>query len=134
MSITVVWADTEEKTTLLWTFSGKWTWADYDEARAVSRSLTAGLGYPIYSIADFSKSPLLPKNALSRFQASAERSAFELALSVIVSKSTMIETFVNVVKRVYPKLGKKLATASTVDEAFSIIAERKKIAANMGQP
>ena len=131
MAIEVTWYD-EAQTVMLWTYTGQWTWHDYENARTQSRSLVGQSKNPIYVIADFRASRLLPNNALSNFRNSYDSADYEFILAVIVAKSLWFESMIGALRRLYPQLGKKVQLAHSLDDAITLIhrhqAEQKTAA------
>jgi hypothetical protein len=128
MSVTVQWDDAE-KTTLHYTYQGQWTWPEYEAAVTQALELAKDAGPSLYVIADFSQSSLLPDRALHNFRSSMNRGdrVIPFEITVLIMKSEFMARMFDVFGKLYGRgeLGAKLKTASSVDEARQIIADRR---------
>lgn len=65
MGIQVTWHN-PDKYILLWEFSGRWTWKQFDQARAEVRAAVLDVGHPIGMIVEFLPGSLTPPDLISR--------------------------------------------------------------------
>jgi hypothetical protein len=69
MSVHVEW-DNEERTTLLWSFVGRWTWGEFDDAIKTMTDMLDKVDHPVDAIGDVRQMSILPPDLVSRFKAS----------------------------------------------------------------
>jgi hypothetical protein len=68
MSIQVEW-DNEAKTIVLWTFDGRWTWGEYDEALDQALKLLSSVKHPVDFLYDVRHMSIIPADVITRFKA-----------------------------------------------------------------
>jgi hypothetical protein len=125
MHITVQWDD-ESHTILRYTYTSRWTWADYESAVAKARELLNAEAQPnrlVDVIADFSHSSVLPDHAIANFRRSLQtENAIAFGITVLITGNQFIRTMVEVFGRLNQRTSAKLRTANNLDEARSLIA------------
>jgi hypothetical protein len=126
MAITVDW-DNDEKTTLRYIYTGRWNWDEYNNAVSRAHELVAGIDYPINVIADFSESRLMPDLAISGFKKSLETNPINFNIAVIVTTSELLLRLLGAFRRMYRRIGDKVVTVKTLDEARAVIAQRQTL-------
>jgi hypothetical protein len=121
MPITVTWDDADP-TILVYSYSGRWTWAEYQAATRQAFALVGGT-QPVDVIADFSSGGLLPENAMSNFRRSIENNpqALQFRVAVLVLRHDFMARMVDVFTRIYGRMGGKLRTTESLDDARRII-------------
>ncbi len=67
MSIHVTW-DNAEKTILLWTIIGRWTWGEYDDAIAQSNAMLDTVDHGVDFIYDTRSMSILPPDLITQFK------------------------------------------------------------------
>jgi hypothetical protein len=65
MSVHVEW-DNPEKTAVRWTYVGRWTWGEYDDALKVANSLLETVDHPVDYITDVRQMGILPADVVKR--------------------------------------------------------------------
>ncbi len=127
MPVTVRWDD-PAKTILCYTYTGQWTWEQYDEAVTQALELTKE-GGAIDVIADFSQSSLLPDRALSHFRNSLNQKnrSIPFEMTVLIIKSDFMARMLEIFGQLYGRggVGAKLKSAHSIEEARQIIADRR---------
>lgn len=135
MPISVTWDD-DARTILRYTYSGSWTWTEYDVAIHQAYELSLQANAPLVDvIADFSDSRLLPQNALSGFQRSMNTSeSIAFGITVLVGENMFLLRMIDLYRKLNHKTGSRIKTAKHLDEARAIIAniraERRNIPDN----
>jgi hypothetical protein len=124
MPITVVW-DNDQKTILHYTYTGKWTWAEYEAVVDQAAQLVKDIDYQIDVIADFSETSLLPDQAIHGFKKSLDTRPINFGVAVLVTQRIFITRLVDAFSRLYRKIGQKLVIAPSVSEARAILAQRQ---------
>ncbi len=67
MSVHVEW-DNEAKTIVLWTFDGRWTWGEYDEALTKALTLLSNVNHPVDFLYDVRQMGMIPPDVITRFK------------------------------------------------------------------
>lgn len=68
MSVHVEW-DNPDKTAIRWTFVGRWTWGEYDDALKIALSLLESANHPTDYIVDVRQMGILPPDVVKRVKA-----------------------------------------------------------------
>src|SRR5262245_31606370 len=116
LTIKVAW-DNPEKTALLWTVEGRWTWDESDEAIAKYFAMADSVPHEwIDSIVDMSRGHLLPENVVSRFSRTLNTMHPKTGLIVMVWLSPFALSLLRVVITIQRKATKKIILVKTLDE------------------
>lgn len=67
MSIHVTW-DNSEETILLWTFIGRWTWGEYDDALNQAAEMLDNVNHGVDFIYDAREMSILPPDLITQFK------------------------------------------------------------------
>ena len=67
MSVHVKW-DNEEHTIILWSFVGRWTWGEYEDALNVVSTMLSSVDYLVDYIYDVRHMSILPPDVVTRFK------------------------------------------------------------------
>ncbi|MFN8373789.1 MAG: hypothetical protein U0694_13055 [Anaerolineae bacterium] len=124
MPVNIQWDD-EAQTRVLFEFSGKWTWDEYQKARQQGIRMTTDLPQIVNLIVDYSHCDMFPSNMLSHFGSSIEQNPKPFELAVIVTGSPFVKTLVNVITKVYTRKGVNFKVARTLEDARKIFAEHE---------
>ncbi len=124
MSITVDWDDSEH-TTLHYTYIGKWTWDENNQAVARGRELARDQPQGVDVIVDFSQSGPFPKGAFSGFRNSLSTTSTVFSIVVIISRGTFVHAMLTDFVNLYGKFGKKFFVAKSAPQAREIIAQNR---------
>ncbi len=125
MNIEVSW-DNDEKTIIRFAYGNNWTWEDYRAASETSRQMMRSVDQTVDLIADYSNGSPPPLDALMKYRRAMATLPENSGLVVIVGGSYFINTLVSIFSGVYRSLGEALVIANSVEEARSIIAERRE--------
>lgn len=68
MSVHVQW-DSEDQTTILWSFVGRWTWGEYEDALAIAITMMDSVDHRIDYIFDVRHMSILPPDLVTRVKA-----------------------------------------------------------------
>ena len=68
MSVHVQW-DNEDRTIILWSFVGRWTWGEYEDALAATASMLDTVDHQVDYIYDVRLMSILPPDVVTRFKA-----------------------------------------------------------------
>lgn len=68
MSVHVQW-DNEEQTIILWSFVGRWTWGEYEDALNAASALLDQVEHTVDYIYDVRRMNILPPDVVTRFKA-----------------------------------------------------------------
>lgn len=124
MSVTVDW-DTPDKTVIRYQYVGRWTWPEYEQAAKRAALLVREEGRQVSVIADFSQSGMLPKGLLSGFERSLQATPLDFDVVVIVSKTELLLRMIEVFRRLNQKVGAKLLTTNSLEEARTLLSKRQ---------
>ncbi|GAB4549906.1 MAG: hypothetical protein OHK0023_15130 [Anaerolineae bacterium] len=125
MSITVQWDDATY-TVLRYTYTTRWTWADYEAAvtsAGVMVKADAQTNQLVDVIADFSQSAMLPDHALANFRRSLQsQNAIAFGVTVLVTHNQFMRSMIEVFGRLNRQVNNRLRVANSLEEARMIIA------------
>jgi len=129
VSVTVQWDDAE-RTTLLYTYEGRWSWAEYEEAVIEAVNLVGKDRQTVNVIADFSEGSLLPEQALSNFRRSLNREdrSVSFGLAVLIIRNEFMIRMLDLFVRLYGRggIGARLKPARSLEEARQIIYSQRE--------
>jgi len=123
--IQVVW-DNDEKTIVRWEFKGAWTWDEWYEAtRYVLEMRATVMDHPcVPAIFDLKHSGNVPMGALPH-----ARTAMEMMdprdYVIITNSSGFVRSLTEIFRHLNREFAEKVFVARTVEEARSIIAQRR---------
>src|SRR5437016_4023177 len=128
MTIHVTWDDLE-KTTILYTINGRWTWSDLYDALDIGRDLMDSVSHEhVDFIVDMTKCKLLPDNALSHFARVSNKPHDKSGHMIMAGATTFVRTLLNAMGR-YQGTGsraKSVKAVPTVEEARVILAAQRR--------
>jgi hypothetical protein len=124
LAIQVAW-DNDEKTTLLYTILGRWTWEELYDALDEGRTFMDSVSHEhVDFIVDMTDCKLLPANALSHFARMSSKPHPKSGRMVMAGATTFVRALLNVLGRYQgsaTKAGAVLAV-ETADEARAVLA------------
>jgi hypothetical protein len=124
MPITIAWDDPDDKTTLLYTIKGRWTWEEFYAAIYEGRGLMDSISKsPIHSIVDISQGRLFPSNALSHFARMSTTRHPKAGLMVMVGMGSFVKALMNMLSRYRKGSTSLIRVAENLDEARRLLAE-----------
>lgn len=128
MSITVFWDETDSHV-IRWEFVGHWTWEEYFTAYQRSNEMCFSRSPArVDMIADISRAPALPQNALSNIGRASLKGPDNWGISVVVGANPFINAMIHAGKLAYRTAATKYFTAKTVHEALVIIHQQRELA------
>jgi hypothetical protein len=134
MAILVNWDDAE-KTTLLYTIDGRWTWNDLYDSLDLGRELMDSVSHDsIDFIVDMTNCRLLPDNALSHFSRMSSKPHAKSGRMVMAGATTFVRALLNAMGR-YQGTGTRaqaVKAVATVDEARAVLAAQRREDAETG--
>lgn len=127
MSVLVDWFNSE-KTIILQTFEGKWTWEEFNKACATAAELMRTVEHEVHLVSDFIPSISMPVGgAIRHAQNVTSQYPSNWGLLVVISDKKFIEMLVNSFRRIFSRgVGGKTYHAETFDEAKTIISQYEK--------
>jgi hypothetical protein len=125
LNVEVTW-DNEEKTIIRYKFPKKWTWQDYNDAWNAAVDMMNTVPHQVDFLVDLSESDLLPGGALANTRLSKWESATNAGITVIITRTILVEMLVDTFRRVYSRLGKNFYGAKTLDEGRKLIINNHK--------
>ena len=113
--------DSEDHTIIRLHLHDPWELAEYIEASSQTRTMMLSVSYPVHLIVDLSDSFRLPKNLLRNVGAINSHILPDQGLVVAVKYSPYARAVMRVAMRVFPKLGRNVVFAHSLQEAYEII-------------
>jgi hypothetical protein len=126
MPIEMTWADTE-KTILIGTFTGDWTWQDYINTVPTVIEMLQGLEHRIDNIMDMRESGPIPQGlALMNFHRSDRATHYaNTGIIVIVGANSIMHGLVSALAMTNPERSPRLF-AESMEEAIALIQTDRK--------
>lgn len=122
MTIRVEW-DNAEKTAILFSYHGPWTWDEFFETADQGDALAATVSHPVHHIYDVTESSSMPSGALAQFRNLRNRPTVNPGRRVLVGASPFIMTITQMMFRIYPNLQKNFLVALTLEKARLLLKE-----------
>ena len=94
MSVHVEW-DNEERTAILWSFVGRWTWGEFDDARKTMSEMLDLVDHPVDTICDVRQMSILPPDLVSRFKANYLHKSEKVRFLIFVGMEADLQLFWN---------------------------------------
>ena len=126
MSVHVEW-DNEERTTILWSFVGRWTWGEFDEAIKTMTDMLDLVNHPVDAIGDVRQMSILPPDLVSRFKANYLDKNEKVRFLLLVGMEPDLQLFWNTFTDLPYARQLKAHYFETLDEA-------REFSANNGNP
>jgi hypothetical protein len=128
MAIHISWDDAE-KTTILYTIDGRWTWSDLYDALDLGRDLMDSVSHEhVDFIVDMTACKLLPDNALSHFARMSNKPHPKSGRMVMAGATTFVRALLNVMGRYQgtDSRAKAVKAVPTVEEARAVLAAQRR--------
>jgi hypothetical protein len=94
MSVHVEWDD-EERTRILWSFVGRWTWGEFDDALKTVKAMVDSVDHAIDMLCDVSQMSILPPDMISRFKSNYLKKSEKIRLILFIGMDTDLQLFWN---------------------------------------
>jgi len=94
MSVHVEW-DSEERSIILWSFVGRWTWGEFDDAFKTVRAMLDSINHPVDIICDMRQMSILPPDIVSRFKANYLQKTDRIRFLLMVGMDADLQLFWN---------------------------------------
>jgi hypothetical protein len=128
MTIHVNWDDAE-KTTIIYTIDGRWTWSDLYDALDLGRELMDSVSHEqVDFIVDMTACKLLPDNALSHFARVSNKPHPKSGRMVMAGATGFVRALLNAMGRYQgtDTRAKAVKAVPTVDAARAILAAQRQ--------
>ena len=127
MGVTVDWYD-EDKRTIYYEFTGKWTWDEFEPAYTRTIELMDSVDYKTDFILNMLNIEHIPSGAIQRIKKAAEYNHPNMGLAVYVGLHPMMKPIGKIFLKLYPKAAiyYPFDFAQTIEEAEAMLAERQK--------
>jgi hypothetical protein len=124
MAIEVTWHNAE-KTIILEKYPRKWTWDEFYGLRDAVVPMMNEVSHTVYIIADFGNNLDIPSgNAMLHARNVIGSFPQNWGLLLIISRSGLINSFVNMFNRIFPaNWAKKIRLIKSYEEAYKMIQE-----------
>lgn len=126
MSIKVKW-DNAEKMILRYNFEGDWTWQELDMMWRQSEQMVEGLTERYDVILDVRQMNGIPRNALQVIRDQFEVHSPNGGLTVLVGANALMRAILDVLTRIKPQGFGHYRCASTLEEAYQLIASHIRV-------
>jgi hypothetical protein len=97
MGVHVEWDDPEKHTIIVWSFVGRWTWGEYDDALRAVNTMLEPVDHKVDFIYDVRHMSILPPDVVTRFKMyylkKPEKSRLYLAVGVDKNLQLLWDTF-----------------------------------------
>jgi hypothetical protein len=126
MGIDIKW-DNEEKTIILTTYSGLFTWDEFEAMSRETESLLESVDHEVDILAGL-EDLVIPKDALANFPKIAQAPYFthpRVGLTVFFGASHFARTLLDLFGKVY-NAAASMVTVPTLEEAYEVIAEHRQ--------
>ncbi len=126
MSIDVRW-DNEEKTIIRHTYSGLYTWDEFEAMSRETEALLESVDHEVDILASL-EDLVIPKDALANFPKIAKAPYFthsRVGLTVFFGASHFARTLLDLFSKVY-NAATSMVTVPTLEEAYEVIAEHRQ--------
>ncbi len=94
MSVHIEWAN-EDRTAILWSFVGRWTWGEFDDSLKIMSGLLNSVDYPVDTIGDVRQMSILPPDIVSRFKAHYLKKSEKIRFLIFVGMDADLQLFWN---------------------------------------
>ncbi|MEO8610745.1 MAG: hypothetical protein ABI690_22800 [Chloroflexota bacterium] len=128
MAIHVSWDDAE-KTTIMYTIDGRWTWSDLYDALDLGRDLMDSVSHEhIDFIVDMTSCKLMPDNALSHFARMSNKPHPKSRHMVMAGATSFVRALLNIMGRYQgtDARAKAVSAVATVEEARALLAAQQQ--------
>jgi len=126
MAIEVAWGN-PEKTIILQTYDGKWTWDEFFQASEVETGhLMDSVTHTVDVITDYTDSVSMPSSATLRFGRIYNLPIFRhenAGKLILVGPNYLIQVMVDLFQRMYPDTNIQIFTVNTIEEAHGLLEE-----------
>jgi|SRR5512133_272689 hypothetical protein len=119
MPIRAEW-DNDDKTIVVWTFEGHWTWDDYRNTQLESIAMMNTVEHAVDVIADVTHANLLPSNAFSNYKRLAALAAPNRRRVVVITGNFFMKTMTETYNKLFGETA--FIFANSLDEAREILA------------
>jgi hypothetical protein len=125
MSIVVSW-DNPEKTAIVYTITGRWTWDEFYEALQQERAmLEAEAGERVNFIVNMEQGRMLPDNALSHFARMPKSSHRKAGMMVLVGAGGFVQALMNILGRYPGTAAQKIVAVPNMEAARAFLAQHE---------
>lgn len=129
MTIDIRWENTQH-TIIRWTFTGTWTWDDFEAAQREFHAMLHSVEHMVDVIADLRHSQLLPQDTFANFKR-LERSVMSNRDRVIlVTTNLFIKSMAKTYNQVFKYRKTEFLLADTIEDAQQILVLPKTQPAN----
>ncbi|MEM9955000.1 MAG: hypothetical protein AAF846_25555 [Chloroflexota bacterium] len=122
MGISVEWYN-EEKTIILQTYDGRWTWEDFqDLTRVIMPKMMGEVPHTVHILSDFTNSDIPSMNgALTHAKHALSGYGDNWGYLIVVGGNSMVNMLVNLFRQLFNNsVGNKTFAAPTLEVAFDI--------------
>jgi hypothetical protein len=124
MSVRVDWFN-DEKTILLTTYEGWWSWAENDQVRHKAHEMLDSVDHSVDCIYDLSKISLIPKGSLLQAQNTISQAHVNTGALVVINSNRLLGMLFRIFKRIAGTIYQRqhIHLVPTVEAAYNLISE-----------
>lgn len=121
MAIETRWLN-DDKTTIMRTFSGVWTWEEFAESQNEVIDMLHSVTHNVHQVLDFTPSSHLPANVLTQLRSSGKDMPANRGKSIVAINQSFYKQMYGILNRIFPAITERVVVVDTLDEALSHIA------------
>lgn len=122
MPVSVEW-DNEERTIILWTVAGKWTWKEFDAAYEKMKEMAGSVSHPIDGIYDLSQSILIPADVATHVKFAFPYRPPNLRHIIAIGLDSYIQLLWNTLTTMPSLKQWRVHFVDTMEEAYAFIEQ-----------
>jgi hypothetical protein len=125
MSVHVEW-DNQERTAVLWSFIGRWTWGEFDDAVATLSAMYNTVNHPVDLLCDTRQMSILPPDIVSRFKSNYLKRMGKTGKLVFVGMDNDLQLFWDIFTDLPYARQLKARYFDTLEEARAFLARSRE--------
>jgi len=126
MPVTIDWFDAE-KTAIVQTFVGDWTWEEHFEVIEEFREMMETVDHVVDYVANFEKVQGVPKGTLTNFRNALKNSHPRTGMIVVISTNRFVNALLKTLTTLYNSVSNQgIYQVNTVEEAINLLEKRKQ--------
>lgn len=124
MAIETRWLN-DEKTTIMRTFSGVWTWEEFDASQHEVIDMLRSVTHNVHQLLDFTQSSHLPANVLTQLRNSGKDMPTNRGKSIVAINQSFYKQMYGILNRIFPAITERVVVVGTLDEALAHLKQNE---------
>ena len=121
MSVHIEW-DNEERTTILWSFLGRWTWGEFDDTVKTMTAMADSAAHSVDLIIDVGQMSILPADIVTHVKLKYLEKSKNIGRMIAVGVDSHLQLFWNTFTELPYARHLKLTFFDTLEEARAYLA------------